>query len=185
MKNNLILTLLFSGRVFPHSVLPAILLLSACASVPNGPSTMALPGTGKNFDQFRSDDALCKQFAHEQVGGTTANQASSDSFAKSAVVGTALGAAIGAAIDGGGGVGAGAATGLFVGSLIGVDEGNASSYRTQRHYDNAYIQCMYAKGHRVPVSGHIEQQSDYRQPSSSSPYPPPPPARYRPSDAPR
>ncbi len=167
--------------------LPMILLFSACASVPNGPSTMALPGTGKSFDQFRYDDVSCRQFAHEQIGGTTANQASSDSFAKSAVVGTALGAAIGAAVDGGRGAGAGAATGLFIGSLIGVDEGNASSYRTQRHYDNAYIQCMYAKGHRVPVSGHIEQQRTYGQPSSgSSGYPPPPPpSGYRPPDAPR
>jgi hypothetical protein len=171
MKNNLKVTLL----------LPAALLISACASVPNGPSTMALPGSGKSFDQFRYDDSSCRQFAHEQIGGTTANQASNDSFAKSAVVGTALGAAIGAAVDGGRGAGAGAATGLFIGSLIGVDEGNASSYRTQRHYDNAYIQCMYAKGHRVPVSGHIEQQPAYGQPSSSSPYPPPPPpAGYRP-----
>lgn len=170
MKNKLKVTLLF----------PAVLLISACASVPNGPSTMALPGSGKSFDQFRYDDSSCRQFAHEQIGGTTANQASNDSFAKSAVVGTALGAAIGAAVDGGRGAGAGAATGLFIGSLIGVDEGNASSYRTQRHYDNAYIQCMYAKGHRVPVSGHIEQQPAYSQPSSSSPYPPPPPAGYRP-----
>lgn len=175
MKNNLKVGLMF----------PIIFLVSACASVPNGPSAMALPGTGKSFDQFRYDDASCRQFAREQIGGTTANQASSDSFAKSAVVGTALGAAIGAAVDGGRGAGAGAATGLFIGSLIGVDEGNASSYRTQRHYDNAYIQCMYAKGHRVPVSGHIEQLPGYEQPSSSSPYPPPPPARYRPPDAPR
>lgn len=166
-------------------VVPAVLLASACASVPNGPSSMALPGTGKNFDQFRYDDATCRQFAHEQIGGSTANQASSESFAKSAVVGTALGAAIGAAIDGGRGSGSGAAMGLFIGSLIGVDEGNASSYRTQRHYDNAYIQCMYAKGHRVPVSGHIEQQPVYGQPSSRYPYPPPPPDGDRPSDEPR
>jgi len=165
-------------------IFPTILLLSACASIPNGPSAMALPGTGKNFDQFRYDDSTCRQFAHEQIGGTTANQASSESFAKSAVVGTALGAAIGAAAGGGRGAGAGAATGLFIGSLIGVDEGNVSSYRTQRHYDNAYIQCMYAKGHRVPVSGHIEQQPVYGQPPSGSPYPPPPPG-YRPPDVPR
>ena len=157
--------------------LPIILLLTACATVPNGPSAMALPGSGKNFDQFRYDDSSCRQFAHEQIGGTTANQASSDSFAKSAVVGTALGAAIGAAVDGGRGAGAGAATGLFIGSLIGVDEGNASSYRTQRHYDNAYIQCMYAKGHRVPVSGHIEQQPTMPQSSTNYPYPPPPPQK--------
>lgn len=109
MKNNLKVTLLF----------PAVLLISACASVPNGPSTMALPGSGKSFNQFRYDDSSCRQFSHEQIGGTAANQASNDSFAKSAVVGTALSAAIGAAVDGGRGAGAGAATGLFIGSLVG------------------------------------------------------------------
>lgn len=168
-------------------VLPALLLMSACVSVPNGPSAMALPGTGKSFDQFRYDDTSCRQFAHEQIGGKTANQASSDSFARSAVVVTALGAAIGAVAGGGRGVGTGAATGLFFGSLIGVDEANASSYGTQLHYNNAYIQCMYAKGHRVPVSGHIEQQPAYSLPTSrpTSYPPPPPPPEYMPPDAPR
>ena len=34
-----------------------LLALGACAAVPpSGPSVMALPGKGKNFDQFRADD---------------------------------------------------------------------------------------------------------------------------------
>ena len=37
--------------------------------MPTGPSVMALPGTGKNFDQFRADDASCRQFAYAQIGG--------------------------------------------------------------------------------------------------------------------
>jgi len=159
-------------------VLPALFLLSACASVPNGPSTMALPGTGKDFDQFRYDDGSCRQFAHEQIGGTTANQASNDSFARSAAVGTVLGAVVGAAAGGGRGAGVGAATGLLVGSAIGVDEANVSSYGAQHRYDNAYIQCMYAKGHQVPVSGHImaEHRPAYSPPQSApADYPPPPP----------
>ncbi|MEQ1600979.1 MAG: hypothetical protein HOP04_12870 [Methylophilaceae bacterium] len=160
------------------SVLLSVLLLSACASVPNGPSLMALPGSNKNFDQFRYDDNYCRQYALEQIGGTTANQAADSSVAKSAVVGTALGAALGAAAGGGRGAGIGAATGLLIGSLIGVDKGNQSSSGAQGHYDNAYVQCMYAKGHKVPVSGHVltEQPQNY-SPAQSSPsnYPPPPP----------
>lgn len=152
------------------------LLLAACASVPNGPSNMALPGSGKTFDEFRADDASCRQFALDQIGGKTANEASSESFAKSAAVGTALGAAVGAAAGGGRGAGNGAAAGLLVGSLVGVDEANASSYGTQRRYDNAYTQCMYAKGHRVPVSGRVIQQPAYSPPPPSpAAYPPPPP----------
>lgn len=38
---------------------------------------MALPGTGRTFDQFRADDASCRQFAYSQVGGVSANQAAS------------------------------------------------------------------------------------------------------------
>jgi hypothetical protein len=29
----------------------------------------------------------------------------------------------------------------------------SSMYDSQRRYDFAYIQCMYSKGHKVPVSG--------------------------------
>lgn len=162
--------------------LPTLLLLSACVSIPSGPSSMALPGTGKNFDQFRFDDSECRQFANAQIGGKTANQAANDSFTKSAVVGTAIGAAIGAAANGGKGAGVGAATGLLFGSLIGVDASNTSAYGAQQRYDIGYTQCMYAKGHRVPVSGHIEQQRSYTPPPPPKPtyYAPPPPPGYAP-----
>ena len=173
------------------SIITSILFLSACASLPNGPSSMALPGTGKDFNHFRLDDASCRQFALEQTGGKTATQASDDSFARNAVLGTALGAAVGAIAGGGRGAGIGSATGLLAGSVIGADEANISGYGTQNRYDNAYNQCMYAKGERVPVSGRIIQQ----QPAQSSPtapptnyFPPPPPPGYLspvPPDAPK
>ena len=173
------------SRFFKVFFCIAMLAMSGCASLPNGPGVMVLPGSGLSFERFRNDDAVCQQFASFQVGGTTPNQAGVNSGVTSAVVGTALGAAAGAAIGGGQGAAIGAGTGLVAGGLVGTSAANSSMYDVQQRYDTAYIQCMYAKGHRVPVSGHIEQQSDYRQPSSSSPYPPPPPARYRPSDAPR
>lgn len=50
------------------TILPIALLLSACVSVPSGPSVMTLPGSGKSFDEFRSDDYQCRQFAYEQLG---------------------------------------------------------------------------------------------------------------------
>ena len=141
---------------------------------------MALPGTGKNFDQFRFDDSECRQFANAQIGGKTANQAANDSFTKSAVVGTAIGAAIGAAANGGKGAGVGAATGLLFGSLIGVDASNTSAYGAQQRYDIGYTQCMYAKGHQVPVSGamthnrvHAPAEPVAAPPAGAS-YPPPP-----------
>lgn len=45
-------------------------LLTACESTPSGPSWMALPGSGKSFNEFRKDDYQCRQFAHEQTSGT-------------------------------------------------------------------------------------------------------------------
>jgi hypothetical protein len=49
-------------------LLPLIGLLSACATVPTGPSVMVLPGVGKPFDQFQVDDMLCRQYAQTQTG---------------------------------------------------------------------------------------------------------------------
>jgi len=45
-------------------------LLTACTSMPAGPSIMALPGSAKSFDKFRIDDNQCRQLAHEQVNST-------------------------------------------------------------------------------------------------------------------
>ena len=69
--------------------LGALLLLGGCVSMPSGPGVMVLPGTGKNFDQFRADDMECRQFASNQVGGSTPDSAAENSGLKSAAVGTA------------------------------------------------------------------------------------------------
>ncbi len=160
----------------------ASILLGACASIPNGPSTMALPGNGKSFDQFQVDDQSCRGFALNQIGGATANQASNDSFAKTAVLGTALGAVVGAAAGGGRGAGVGAATGLAMGSVVGAAEADATGYSTQARYDNAYNQCMYAKGHQVAVSASMARRMTSTPVNSAPVYyvPPPPPPGYRP-----
>ena len=157
----------------------SVLCITACVSLPKGPSAMALPGSSKTFEQFRGDDVSCRGFAQEQIGGTSANKAAGDSFVRSAITGTVIGAALGAAAGGRGDTGAGAAAGLFVGSIMGAEAANVSAYSAQHRYDNAYIQCMYAKGHRVPVSGHIEQQQYSRIPPQRyiPPPPPPPPSR--------
>ncbi|HEX8978231.1 MAG TPA: YMGG-like glycine zipper-containing protein [Parasulfuritortus sp.] len=151
-------------------------LLAGCATVPTGPSVMALPGSGKTFQQFRMDDAMCRQYALAQIGGKTAAQAGNESFVNSAALGTVVGAAIGAAADGGRGAGVGAASGLAMGSLVGSGEAQSSAYDAQDRYDIAYIQCMYANGERVPVSGMTTEQPA----NGSGYYPPPPPPDYRP-----
>ncbi len=146
-------------------------VLAACVSMPEGPSVMVLPGSGMSFEQFRQDDALCRQYAAEQIG-QSAEGAATQSTVSSAAVGTAVGAVAGAVIGGRRGAGVGAGTGLVVGSMSGAGTAQVSAHEAQRRYDNAFVQCMYAKGHRVPVSGHY---SSDRAPAA--PYPPPPTSR--------
>lgn len=161
-------------RISRFSPLLGLSLLAACTSMPTGPRVMALPGTGKSFEQFRADDLECRQYALAQVGGVSASQAATESGLKSAAVGTAIGAVAGAAIGGHQGAGAGAGTGLLVGSMAGVGAADASAYRSQQHFDNAYIQCMYAKGERVPVSGQFMTNPSQVTPPPPPGYPPPP-----------
>src|SRR5438046_3876700 len=82
-----------------HHVLPVAvgLLMTACATVPAGPSVMVLPGNGKNFEQFQADDAVCRQWAAQQTG-TTTKRATTESAVSGAAIGTVLGAAAGAVV---------------------------------------------------------------------------------------
>jgi hypothetical protein len=172
------------------SVLAAF--VAGCVTMPDGPGVLALPGAGKSFDQFRADDFECRQFASAQVGGTTANQAAMDSAVRSAAIGTAIGAAAGAAMDGSRGAASGAGAGLVVGAAAGAGAASSSSYSLQQRYDYGYIQCMYAKGHKVPVSGRFMSPALGTPPSPAPPVPlaspssiPPPPAGEPPPPPPR
>jgi len=132
------------------SPLVALLMLGACTTIPTGPSVLVMPGAGKSFDQFRADDAECRQYAQSQIGGATANDAAIKSGVESAAVGTAVGALAGASMGGHQGAGAGAGVGLLAGSAMGANAGQASGNALQRRYDIGYMQCMYAKGDSVP-----------------------------------
>jgi hypothetical protein len=174
-------------RLMTFLLLLVVALLPACATMPTGPSVMVLPGDDKSFDQFRMDDAACRQYANEHIGGTAAQEASQQSAVKSAVVGTALGAAAGAAIgSASGNMGAGAAigagSGLLLGSAMGSGYASESYYEAQRRYDNAYLQCMYAKGNQIP--GYRRSRSTSSAPSGRSSYPPPPASYYPPPPPP-
>ncbi len=152
-------------------VAAAALLLAGCASAPTGPSVMALPGTGKSFEQFRADDGDCRRFAFAQSGAADPAEAG----VRSAAVGTVVGAVAGAAIGGRDAAGVGAGTGLIVGSMAGSGSSRGSAYDAQRLYDNAYVQCMYAKGQQVPVSGALRSRSAVPAASAADPAPAPPP----------
>lgn len=158
----------------------AALALAGCASTPPpGPSVMVLPGTGKSFDEFRHDDHDCRGYASVQSGAQAADQAASDATVNSAAVGALVGAAAGAALGGNGHAAvAGAGVGTATGALVGTGNAAQGTYTVQRRYDNAFTQCMYAKGNKVPMAvtnrtPRASTGSSYRQ---ATPPPPPPPA---------
>lgn len=133
---------------------------------------MVLPGSGKSFEQFRYDDNECRQFASAQLGGTTNQQAANDAAVRNAVVGTAIGAAAGGLMGGNQGAGIGAGVGLAGGALSGTGAGEYAGRTQQQRYDIGYQQCMYAKGHQIPMSGRYAPRQQSRQ---YAPPPPPPP----------
>jgi len=151
-------------------------MLSACTTLPTGPGVLVLPGPGKTFDQFRLEEAYCRQYAFGQIGGVAPSQASSSSGVGSAVAGTSLGAAAGAAFGGGEGAAIGAGGGLLAGSLVGTEAARSSGYEAQERYDMSYIQCMYAHGNRVPVSGNFVDESMTSHKNGSDPNRPPAPS---------
>lgn len=158
----------------------AALLVAGCVTLPDGPAVMALPGSTKTFDQFRADDGDCRGYATAQIGGKSAQQAANQSAATSAAVGTAIGAGAGALIGGSQGAAVGAGVGLAGGSLVGADAAYSSGRTAQQRYDHAYLQCMYAKGHQIPVARGALQQRQVR----STPPPPPPPSASTPPPPP-
>lgn len=150
-----------------------LLVMGGCATLPTGPSVMVLPPPNKPFEQFQAEDAMCRQWAAQQIG-LTPQEAVNQNTATGALVGTAIGAGLGAAIgsvSGSAGAGAaiGAGSGLVVGAASGASTGQVYGYEAQRRYDIAYMQCMYAKGNQIP--GVVTRTRTIQR----VPPPPPPP----------
>lgn len=144
-------------------------VLAGCASIPTGPNVAVMPGPGKPFDQFEVDNAICRQFAEQQIGANP-NKVAREQVVTGAATGAAIGAASGALMGHGheGATESMAGAGLIVGSAAGAGAANASTMTLQRRYDIAYEQCMYAKGNLIP---------GYPAPRYVPPPPPPPPSK--------
>jgi uncharacterized protein YcfJ len=140
-------------------------VLTGCASIPEGPSVAVMPGPGKPFDQFNADNAICKEFARQQIG-VNPNDVAREQVVTGAAAGAALGAASGTLMGHGheGQTESMAGAGLIVGSAAGANAANESTMTLQRRYDIAYQQCMYAKGNQIP---------GYAPPRYTPPPPPP------------
>jgi len=173
-------------------LLLGVLALSACATVPTGPTVMVWPGPGKPFEVFQSDDEVCRQWASQQVG-TQPTETANKTLAGGAAAGAILGAGLGAAFGGhhpGPAIGFGAASGAVVGAAAASGPASAAQNEAQRRYDNAYLQCMYFKGNQVPGIAVPHRRAVPAPPPPTPPpgyapppsggYPPPPPGAYPP-----
>ncbi|HEX5327327.1 MAG TPA: peptidoglycan-binding domain-containing protein [Acetobacteraceae bacterium] len=157
----------FTRKIAGRIVAPVVVgLVAACAQTPMGPTVQVMPGPGKSFEAFQYDQAGCKQFAEQSVAGQAQN-ANMRGLAVG-VVGTALGAGLGGAIGGGRGAGIGAASGALGGGALGAGSSANAQYGIQEQYDNAYAQCMYAKGDMVPGYGPMMVNAPAPPPYSSA-----------------
>jgi murein L,D-transpeptidase YcbB/YkuD len=139
--------------------------LAGCVPANMGPTIQVMPGAGKSFEQFQADQSACEAYANDQVAG--ARKQANQQAVGTALLGSALGAGLGAAA---GDAGVGAAAGAAVGTGVAAGNAQNAALTIQQQYDNAYSQCMYAKGEQVPGFA----------PPAPPPPPPEPPAPPKP-----
>lgn len=160
----------YRGAAYSSALLVFSGLLAGCATqAPIGPTVSVMPTPGKPFDVFSVEDQQCRQYANQSTGLTST---SSGNFFGSAAAGTAIGAVAGQLIGGNQGAGVGAGMGLLAGSAQGGGDAQGSTQDAQWRYNNAYKQCMYAKGNQVPG---YQYQRQVAPPPPNYPPPPPPP----------
>jgi len=127
--------------------LPALVLTlgltTGCATIPMGPQVVVMPAPGKPYSQFLAEDRYCRDVAAQSIG-MSPSETGAQNAVGGAVVGTIIGAAAGAALGGHDGAAVGAGMGLLAGSVIGSEQGAYAMDASQKRYDIAYAQCMYA-----------------------------------------
>lgn len=142
---------------FPFTAAAAVALasLAGCAVVPPSyPTVMALPAKGKPIAAFQQDDYACRTYAAQIVNPVATSPAVANSGLAAPALGAAGGAAAGALIgasagNAGAGAAIGAGAGLLLGSAAGRNQRWGSEAALQRQYDNAYAQCITAKGNTI------------------------------------
>jgi len=135
------------------SFVTTLALLAGCAQTPVGSTVQVMPGPGKSFEAFQADQVNCKDYAGSQVKGQAeqANQRAVGAAVLTTLLGAALGGAVGSGWGAAGqGAGVGAAAGAATGTAVGADMSASDQVGIQVQYDNAYAQCMYARGDLVP-----------------------------------
>lgn len=162
-------------QTFKYGALLLLFALTACATLPTGPSVAVMPAPGKPFGLFTQEDATCRLWAERQIG-LSPQETIEKNTAAGAIAGTAIGAGVGALLGAasghaGSGAAIGGASGLLIGSTSGANSGQMYGQEAQRRYDIAYLQCMYAHGNQVAGNRRVIRRT-YR---TYTVVPPPPP----------
>jgi hypothetical protein len=118
------------------------LLAGACASLPAGsaPTVEVLPGGGKDMAEFNKDDIACRTSAQAQANGN-GPLPTAMGLGRSDIVASARGRlTLRENTE--------SNTGSVFGGAPAADSGKLNG---QQRYDTAYVQCMFSKGHKVPL----------------------------------
>jgi len=74
--------------------------------------------------------------------------------------------------------------GLATGALVGSGNAQYAGRTAQQRYDSGYQQCMYAKGHKVPMAARYDNPRQVARRAAPPPPPPPPPPQGTPPGIP-
>lgn len=132
-----------AGRFTLWAALAPVLVAAGCSTLPAGsaPTVAVLPGGGKDMAAFNKDDIACRSDAHASAHQSTPLPAAMG-LARGEVVASTRGRlALRESTD--------STTGSVYGGSPAADAG---TFTIQQRYDTAYLQCMYSKGHNIPVN---------------------------------
>jgi hypothetical protein len=161
----------------------ALATVAGCAIVPTEPTVATFPGSQKSYDQFRDDHAFCRNQAYATVSApqtATAPVSAGPEGAPAASTSPAPAPPASAPPSTGTPAAGAMADGATQGSVAGAPAvgsptrppAGASSWDLQWYYDANYVQCMYARGNRVPAEMlYMGSGTAYGMPPPN--YPPP------------
>jgi hypothetical protein len=131
--------------------------MAGCAvTPPSNPTIVALPAKGKSLNEFQQDDYGCRNYASQVVNPAANSQQAQSAGLAAPALGTAGGAAAGALVgagagNAGSGAAVGAGSGLLLGSAMGATQHKRTEASLQQQYNNAYAQCITAKGNTIGI----------------------------------
>lgn len=140
------------GSRAARALIALIPAFAGCSGVASGPVGLVMPGNGRSLAQFQYDDDQCRAYAVDRLGGVTPEAAAAMKLASSVIGAIGLFGLAGAVIDGARGARIGGAVGAVTAGLGAGLMGLSSSSALQTRLENAYMQCMYTQGHRLPAS---------------------------------